>query len=551
MIDSNGKEFCVGVMKPPSSFFPYILIGTGSSTPVNFSFEYTKEIIGKTTITPYTSYHQIVADKPYSVALDLGGHDDSTVIVQSDSYSDRNKGLCFSTTNKNEMIYMIPYLYSGGIASASYLALPYQEMLTDTGYQYYVLSTSSSSIKYSSGFLLVGLRADTSITIYPSIPLTIPDDTQDINSVDIAIGPGESHTVILHRRQTLYIGKDGGADVTGTRIVSDKPLTVISGHEAGSVPNDGSLEPMAQQIPPTQLWGDRFMIVPLGGHQMGQIIKVLSSVDNTAVTYNCHQFNNSTVLDKAGSVHQFFVPYNVCCFIEANSSVLVGQFPYSPDGNTDGDTTMILVASTDQYYYNETTFWTLNPSSSNNGIHHHISITVPVEHYNINTILYDGEAVDNNCWRPIYGLYNETVGYGCSLSVTAGHHTVSITNGRLFVMVYGFGGTCQSTCRAYGYPAGIQFPSNRGKYGVLSMNIFIVCIILCMPIHPVLGIHFSTDDYIVQETNGSVNIVLYRETHVNYTDNYHFSTTSSSSDTSKISLWTYTIALILINKQTF
>ena len=374
-ITNNGKEFCTAVaMLPDRSFTPYMLVGTDSSTPVNFSIEYTKEIIGKT-VTTHTSYHHTVADEPYSIALGL-----LHINVQSNSYNDRNKGLCFSAIKTNETIYMIPYLYSG-IATASYLALPYQAMLTDTGYQYYVLSTSSSSTEYNSGFLLVGFEPDTSITIYPSLPLNITKDAQNISSTDIVIGPGESHTVILDRLQTLYIGKNGGVDVTGTRIVSDKPLTVISGHEAGSVPNDGSLEPMAQQIPPTQLWGDRFMIVPLGGHQTGQIIKVLSSVDSTAVTYNCHQFSNSVVLDKAGSVHQFFVPYNVYCYIAGNNSVLVGQFPYSPDGNTDGDTTMILVASTDQYYSNEITFWTLNSSSSsNNDMHHHISITVPAKH---------------------------------------------------------------------------------------------------------------------------------------------------------------------------
>ncbi len=53
--------------------------------------------------------------------------------------------------------------------------------------------------------------------------------------------------------------------------------------------------------------------------------------------------------------------------------------------------------------------------------------------------------------------------------------------------------------------------------------------------HPVVGVHFSTDNYIVHEADGSVDIVIYRETHVNYTNNYHFSTTSTaSSDTSKI-----------------
>ena len=46
--------------------------------------------------------------------------------------------------------------------------------------------------------------------------------------------------------------------------------------------------------------------------------------------------------------------------------------------------------------------------------------------------------------------------------------------------------------------------------------------------------HFSSDDYIVHESDGSVNIVIYRETRVKYADNYQFSTTSSLSDTSKI-----------------
>ena len=46
--------------------------------------------------------------------------------------------------------------------------------------------------------------------------------------------------------------------------------------------------------------------------------------------------------------------------------------------------------------------------------------------------------------------------------------------------------------------------------------------------------YFLTDDYIAHETDGSIDIVIYREIRVNYADNYHFSTTSSSNDTSKI-----------------
>ena len=315
--------------------------------------------------------------------------------------------------------------------TASYLAIPGHKLFSQE-YEYFVLSVPSRT-DYVGGVFLIGTQSNTNVNVTLSI---------DHSSTSFTLNDMETH----------YITVPSLEDYTGTRIVSDKPLTVISGHEAGSVPNDGSLEPMAQQIPPTQLWGDRFMIVPLGGHQMGQIIKVLSSVDNTAVTYNCHQFNNSIVLDKAGSVHQFFVPYNVYCYIEANSSVLVGQFPYSPDGNTDGDTTMILVASTDQYS-NSFTFWTPDTTINN-----HISITIPVEHYNPNDVIYDGKPV--NCTEAIYDNEKMSiVGYGCSLSVSSGLHSVYHVNqaGRLFVMVYGFG-----IRRAYGYPAGLTFDSSKG-----------------------------------------------------------------------------------------
>ena len=445
-----GTEFCIAVMKEPGYnqleplFFPTIIIGTNSLSVVNFTVDYPN---GPNEVTTTS---QTVSDSPYVFPAGAIGPNIFTV---DDSYINRNKGICISSVDKD--LYVIYYLTTSSTATGSYLALPYQELLTDQ-YEYYTLSTSSSDSEYYSGFLLVGLRNNTSITIYPSIALNITNDTQNTTSTNIMVLPGENHTVILHRRQTLYIGKDGGADITGTRIVSDKPLTVISGHEAGSAPSDGTLESMAQQIPPTQLWGNRFMIVPLE-HPLGQIIKILSSVDNTAISYNCYQFSNYSLLLKAGSIEQLYVPANVYCYIETNNSVLVGQFPYSPAGNTDGDTTMILVASTDQYS-NEFTFSTLNTSDTMDISNHRITVTVPIEHFNNDSILYDGNPLTAQ-WSPIYNINNDTiVGYSTSVSIQPGLHTVSHSqaNGVCFVIVYRF-----TTSRASGYPAGLTFPISK------------------------------------------------------------------------------------------
>ena len=117
---------------------------------------------------------------------------------------------------------------------------------------------------------------------------------------------------------------------------------------------------------------------------------------------------------------------------------------------------MILVASTDQYS-NEFTFMTLNGTVNN--MNHDISITVPAEYYRDNSILYDSKPIDSDIqWKPVYNNY-AIVGYGCNMPVSAGHHAVSHadSNSKLFVIVYGF-----KTGRAYGYPAGLQFPPNRG-----------------------------------------------------------------------------------------
>ena len=455
LLTNQGNQFCIGIMRDPlfndeclSCMFT-IIIGTESTSPVSFIIEYQE----------YSGYHETLRNKPFAQIFRKYSVSDS-YSVQTSDYNYREKGICIST-NGSEPLFIIYYFYSGDTTS-SYLALPYQQLLTDE-YNYVALSSKSSDRKYWSGFLLVGIMNNTTVTIYPSIVLNIPQDTQNKSSINIRVQPGENHTVILHRKQTLYVGKNISSDITGTRIVSDKPLTVISGHEAGSVPSDGTLEPMAQQIPPTQLWGDTFLIVPFAGHDKGQYIKVLASLDNTKLIYNCREFQNEIIIC-ASDFHQFFVPSDTYCYLESNNSVLVGQFAASPSENTDGDTTMVLVASLDQYS-SSLLFSTLNGNTKNN-LNHYISISVPIKYYQPNSILYDDNMISAQ-WTAIYDSGDTIVGYGCSFEVLKGLHNVTHldSEGRLFVMVYGFG-----TGHAYAYPAGFTFSSEGGQLIIFSIS---------------------------------------------------------------------------------
>ena len=229
ILTHRGKEFCFGYMRAaiPSSTDYKFLVETDSLSQVSFNTEYSG---GDTT-------HTTSKNNPYTLRFT----EYSNVATQTSNYADRKKGICIITSSSPNIFVAVYLDLSVGVTS-SYHALPYQAIITDE-YKYFILSTGSSYNSYHSGLLLVGFRDSTTITIYPSIGLNI---TRDQNSINQLIQPGENHTITLHKRQTPFIGKDQGDDITGTRIVSDKPLTVISGHEAGSVPSDGTLEPMIE-----------------------------------------------------------------------------------------------------------------------------------------------------------------------------------------------------------------------------------------------------------------------------------------------------------------
>ena len=211
LLTNQGNQFCIGIMRDHlfnddcSDCLFTIIIGTESTSPVSFSitFPYPKNDVHRKTVRndPYIIHfrsHDVRSPNHYS--------------VQTSDYIYREKGIYIST-NGSEPLFIIYYFYSGD-ATSSYLALPYQELLTDE-YNYLVLSSKSSDDKYWSGFLLVGIKNNTTVTIYPSIVLNIPQDTQNKSSINILVKPGENHTIILHRKQTLYLGKNISSDITG------------------------------------------------------------------------------------------------------------------------------------------------------------------------------------------------------------------------------------------------------------------------------------------------------------------------------------------------
>ena len=92
----------------------------------------------------------------------------------------------------------------------------------------------------------------------------------------MTITAGTPFSITLHRMQT-FLFEALAVDITGTSIVSNKPLNVVSGHECGNVPkNVAYCEHLTEQIPPTVTWGRQFLLTPYSGRS-GQYYKILAA----------------------------------------------------------------------------------------------------------------------------------------------------------------------------------------------------------------------------------------------------------------------------------
>ena len=368
----------------------------------------------------------------------------TSLLVNSASYTYRSNGVHVYTTGYGSISVLVINFRTSSVGE--YLAYPCQDV-GSAPYEYYIVSTLTYGRQ--SEFLLVGCDDNTTITITPTQTVSIPVDVQSSSSGFVSVPSGDSHQITLHQMQTLLIGKSS-ADLTGSRIVSNKPLTVISGHECSDVPSSQfSCEHLAEHIPPTSTWGLEFFLVPFGGRTVGQYYKIVTSQGATVVVRTCNLVTTSQTLSFAGSSFTFFTSSTTYCSVVANKPILVAQLGLSRVSNDMGGPIISILPSLDQYR-NQYSFLSLNTTDFNN---HQISVSVLAQDYQPNSIRLDGQPI--NCsWSAIYNNGGTIVGYGCHRSVTGvTTHIVSHDNpiGKLAVLVHGW-----SFSTGYGYLAGLH-----------------------------------------------------------------------------------------------
>lgn len=123
-----------------------------------------------------------------------------------------------------------------------------------------------------SSILIIGTEYGTSVKL-------VVIQSVKINAFKTTLIPGNQYSFTIDRLETVYIRSFD--DLTGTKIIIDKPVSVFSGHGCGNVPwNIKYSNYLIEQIPPTALWGKVHYVAPLV-NKTSYTIKILAAYNFT------------------------------------------------------------------------------------------------------------------------------------------------------------------------------------------------------------------------------------------------------------------------------
>ena len=419
-----GTEFFIGAMRnfyaQTDEFFLHI--ATPSLSSVSYTVANNTGIITSGVVSK---------ESPAVIELPIA------LVTNDDGYTSRFNGVYLNATNGGELSVIVVNKRSFSVGD--YLAYPYHDFQVPQ-YQYYAVSTEFEGDKILlSEILLVGNENDTIVTIIPTQTITVPMDFQNATSESITIAAGSVYTFTIHRLQTFLFGIPE-FDMSGTSIVSDKPLTVLSGHECVYIPStECCCDHIIEQIPPTITWGKDFLLTPFAERINGPFYKIIAAESQTRLTYTC-TFNNSifsniSYLTLAGDFTTLSSNASSYCFIHSDKPILVTKLgPSREPISLIGDPVMSLITPIRQYQNNVVILIPSFPLISKS----YINIATRTK----GTVYIDGQEAENVTWENIYNSNSNIVGYGTQIffnsSLNSTSYTISMQS-TFGTMVYGFG----------------------------------------------------------------------------------------------------------------
>ena len=369
--------------------------------------------------------------------------------IQVSSVYHQNNGI-YLTTSSDKVTVIGQNLERG--TSDSFFALPLIELGDE--YVYYGISVRRTSIHshpFNSSILIVGTENNTMMKLTVTQSVNISAD----NTVT-TLTPGIEYSFVINRLQTVYIGSP--EDLSGTKIVTNKPVSVFSGHQCAEVPHHvGTCNYLIEQIPPTALWGKVFYITPLAS-KTSFTIKTLAAYNSTTIDVYCNNIMESYTINEAEFINR--TQTNEYCAIYSNKEVLVVQLSHGgQEDNGNGDPMMTFVPDAN-LYLNKFDFSTIrNPIVYKSAFNHYVNIIVKEQYYQPNMIYLIAGGVDRSLdtqqWVPIE-VNNITEAYATQVNISEGVTQIfhTDTSAQMMTIVYGF-----NAGDAYGHIGGLHIPT--------------------------------------------------------------------------------------------
>ena len=352
----------------------------------------------------------------------------TSLTVRTAAYEYRNLGVHVHASGPVSLL-VVSY---GSHAIGEYPAAPYQS-LNISEYVYYAVSTGSLANNAYGQILLIATEDSTTVTVTPTVAVKVPSDPQTDSDIE-TLSSGSLKTMSMKKLQTILVAATlSSVDLTGSKITSNKPLTVITGHECGNVPSDITYcETILEQIPPTATWGKQFLLSPYKDRG-AQYYKILASSSSTTVKHNCKSFFFiSITLTNAGSYSTIETVANKFCYLEANKPVLVTQM--SPGSSKDsklGDPAMSIIPPLEKYV-KATSFYAPEFTDIT-------SVYVNIVTKKKATFYLDKDSLSLT-WTTISDTKYSVVGYSAQMSSISTETTHNITSSaEFYILVYGFG----------------------------------------------------------------------------------------------------------------
>ena len=403
-------------------------------------------------------------------------HTSKSVVIQDDlileSNTDINKGIRIKAeTGKLVSVYATNYVIT---QAGGYTVLPlhYYDI---PEYVYYAFSTktSDSANGFNSIVVLLSGNDNTSVTISPTQDVTIPAEITKNGS--IIVSAGSTYTVSLDAMSTLLLSNTG--DLTGTKVMSNKPLSVISGHECGIVPPfEDYCDHMLEQIPPSVTWGKQYMSMPFAKRQSGALFKILTERPNNQINITCNDVTSnqrnitSLNLTTAGEFVSHIISNDEWCSFVSRYPTIITQYAFGGLQENIGDPLSMVLTPIEQYsdlkLRDIITPESLFADSYSSHKEHVIGIFVLGDEIPENITLDSTVDLDEHNWRAIYNG-DDVLGYGLAVEgINESSHFISGSSlsSPLFVSVIFYGFTAEFN--------GFGFPANGGLEPISSEYIF-------------------------------------------------------------------------------